>query len=372
MLGTLGDPFTRLLRPVAAKAYNMQVDGQVESFGMVAIPAELSDGREITIVAQVAEGGAAEAAGIRVGDELVAVNGRLTSKMSMKMLQLVLDEGGRNKEVVLTINQDGVVRKVRIYRTALAYNPVQYGILPLQRYSPASTSSESPAEGQQDVQVKLGYIRLGVFSTNAGKEVRAAVKDLEEMGAQGYILDLRNNSGGAIAAGMEVAKVWMDNGERFAYITGRAILDDGQEEVPLLVEDVGDLISADIESLRKISSPVVLLVNNGTASASELLAGAMHDVLGSVLVGNEKTFGKGRTQTVLPLEDGSSLLLTTARFFTPNHTTVDGVGLVPDVSCSLDIESQVDWNISKHVGPNNTQSLWDDPCVQRAASIVAS
>jgi len=207
MLGTLGDPFTRLLRPVAAKAYNMQVDGQVESFGMVAIPAELSDGREITIVAQVAEGGAAEAAGIRVGDELVAVNGRLTSKMSMKMLQLVLDEGGRNKEVVLTINQDGVVRKVRIYRTALAYNPVQYGILPLQRYSPASTSSESPAEGQQDVQVKLGYIRLGVFSTNAGKEVRAAVKDLEEMGAQGYILDLRNNSGGAIAAGMEVAKV---------------------------------------------------------------------------------------------------------------------------------------------------------------------
>jgi carboxyl-terminal processing protease len=167
---------------------------------------------------------------------------------------------------------------------------------------------------QQSGDLPLGYIRLSQFSANAAQEVAAAVADLEKQGARAYILDLRNNPGGLLQAGIEIARIWLDEGA-IVYTANR--------------QGTQDSFSAAGTALTK--APLAVLVNQGTASASEILAGALQDNGRAVLVG-EKTFGKGLIQSLFELPEGAGLAVTVAKYETPNHRDIHKQGIAPDLS----------------------------------------
>jgi carboxyl-terminal processing protease len=168
--------------------------------------------------------------------------------------------------------------------------------------------------------IKVGYIRLKQFNANATKDMRQAIKELEEKGAQGYVLDLRSNPGGLLMASVEIARQWLDDGVIVSTKTR---------------DGVQDIKRAGGKALTK--APVVVLVNEGSASASEILSGALQDNNRAVLVG-QKTFGKGLVQSVRGLSDGSGMTVTIAKYLTPSGRDIHKYGIQPDIIAKLSEE----------------------------------
>ena len=171
----------------------------------------------------------------------------------------------------------------------------------------------------------IGYMRVTQFNTPTAADVRAALEELEEQGMRALILDLRNNPGGLLNAAIEVAQQFVPRGELIVYTQGR----DGRR---------GQRYTARERNART-GFPMVVLINEGSASASEIVAGALQDHRRAVLIG-EKTFGKGSVQSVLPLDDGSALRLTTAQYYTPSDRVIDERGIEPDIVIPIPAE---DW-----------------------------
>lgn len=168
------------------------------------------------------------------------------------------------------------------------------------------------AEARQVQGHTVGYIRLGQFSAMAATEMRKAIQRLEQQGAEEYILDLRNNPGGLLQAGLEIAQLWLDSGVIVYTVDRQGIVD-----------------SLDASGGALTHDPLVVLVNGGTASASEILAAALQDHGRARLVG-DRTFGKGSIQSLFNLSDGSGLAVTIAHYETPNHHNINKVGIEPD------------------------------------------
>jgi carboxyl-terminal processing protease len=165
--------------------------------------------------------------------------------------------------------------------------------------------------------VKVGYIRLKQFNATATKDMRQAVKDLEEKGAQGYVLDLRSNPGGLLMASVEIARQWLNEGTIVSTKTR---------------DGIQDVKRANGRALT--TKPMVVLVNEGSASASEILSGALQDNNRAVLVG-QKTFGKGLVQSVRGLSDGSGMTVTIAKYLTPSGRDIHKYGIEPDVTARM-------------------------------------
>jgi carboxyl-terminal processing protease len=168
----------------------------------------------------------------------------------------------------------------------------------------------------------LGYIRLFGFSRGAGEQLRSEVEDLTEAGAEGIILDLRDNGGGLFSEGVSVASVFIEEGEIVSY---------KERSEPEVVYDAQGDAFEDV--------PLVVLVNEGTASASEIVTGALQDTNRAVVVGTN-TYGKGSVQEVLPLADASALKLTIGAYFTPEGQKINGSGIEPDVEVDSDPATQ--------------------------------
>jgi carboxyl-terminal processing protease len=166
---------------------------------------------------------------------------------------------------------------------------------------------------------KIGYIRLSQFNANAAVELENAIKRLEAEDANGYILDLRGNPGGLLQAGIDIARLWLKEGTIVFTVNRNGIQDSFTASGAALTDD-----------------PLIVLVNQGTASASEILAGALQDNERARLVG-ERTFGKGLIQSLFSLSDGSGLAVTIARYETPDHHDINQQGIIPDVMVSLDM-----------------------------------
>jgi carboxyl-terminal processing protease len=164
---------------------------------------------------------------------------------------------------------------------------------------------------------RIGYIRLKQFNANAVKDMRAALQDLEANAVQGYILDLRSNPGGLLFASIEIARQWLNEGVIVSTKTK-----DGIQKVD---KAVGRALT---------TKPLVVLVNEGSASASEILSGALQDNKRAVLVG-QKTFGKGLVQSVRPLSDGSGMTVTIAKYLTPDNRDIHKHGIDPDVLAKM-------------------------------------
>ena len=293
MLATLDDPFTRLLRPEQYRSLQVNTSGELSGVGL---QINLNPETKLIEVISPLAGSPAEAAGIEPRDSILEIDGVSTKTITLdEAAALMRGKIGTKVSLRVQSGQDknAKPRTVSIVRDRISLNPV---------YTALDTSTNK----------KVGYVRLNQFSANAAKEIAHGVSDLERKGAEAYILDLRNNPGGLLQAGIEIARMWLDDGTIVYTVNRQGALGSFDSNSEVLTED-----------------PLVVLVNQGTASASEILAGALQDNQRALLVG-EKTFGKGLIQSLFELPDGSGLAITVAKYETPNHTDINKLGIMPD------------------------------------------
>ncbi len=292
MLANLDDPFTRLLKPEQYRSLQVNTSGELTGVGLqIAIDPQTNT---LTVIAPIA-GSPADKAGIQPLDRILKIDGTPTSELSLDEAATKM-RGRAGTAVILTLGREGreSPQDIELVRDRIALNPV---------YAQLQSGPEN---------LPVGYIRLSQFSANATAEVSNAIERLEKQGAAAYILDLRNNPGGLLQAGIEIARLWIDSGT-IVYTVNRQ----------------GVLGSFDAYGQALTDDPLIVLVNKGTASASEILAGALQDNGRAKLVG-EKTFGKGLIQSLFDLSDGSGLAVTVAKYQTPNHTDIHKMGIAPD------------------------------------------
>ena len=229
-------------------------------------------------------------AGLRRGDVLLSINGEAASDMTVEQA-VALIKGRPGTRVALAIGRDGAAMEFEITRRSLEW-----------------PNLVAKVSGQN-----LGYIRVLGFARGAGRQLESEVADLVGRGVDGIVLDLRDNGGGLFSEGIDVASVFLEDGK---IVTYKARSQPRQ------------VYRASGEAFENV--PLVVLVNRGTASASEIVAGALQDRDRAILVG-ERTYGKGSVQDIIPLSDASALKLTTGAYFTPSGRNISGKGIEPDV-----------------------------------------
>ncbi|KAF7818998.1 carboxyl-terminal-processing peptidase 3, chloroplastic [Senna tora] len=306
MLSTLGDPFTRIISPKEYQGFRIGSDGNLQGVGLF-INAEPRTGH--LVVLSCIEGSPAARAGIHQGDELVEINGeRLDGIDSEAAAQKLRGNAGTTVTVkVKESRRNYGIREVKLPREYIKLSPISSAIIP----------HRSP-DGQL---TKTGYVKLSAFSQTAAEDMKNAIQDLENQGVHSYILDLRNNPGGLVTAGLDVAQMWLD----------------GDETLVNTIDRDGNMLPINMVNGHAIThDPLVVIVNEGSASASEILAGALHDNGRAILVGH-KTFGKGKIQSVTELHDGSALFVTVAKYLSPALHDIDQVGITPDVQCTTEM-----------------------------------
>ncbi|MBD2210784.1 S41 family peptidase [Calothrix sp. FACHB-156] len=303
MLKKLDDPYTRFMDPEEFK--NMQVDTSGELTGIGITISQDEKTKQLVVIAPI-EDTPAFKAGILSKDEILKIDGKSTQGMDTNQA-VSLIRGAAGTKVKLTIRRSGQTKDFEITRARIEIHPVKYS----QKTSPVGN---------------LGYIRLNQFSANAGKEMQQAIKDLETKKVVGYVLDLRGNPGGLLFSSVEIARMWLDKGTIVSTIDRQ-----GEQE-------------REVANGRALTDkPMVVLVDKGSASASEILSGALQDNKRATLVGTQ-TFGKGLVQSVRPLEDGSGLAVTIAKYHTPSGKDINKHGIDPDVKVELtDAQRQDLW-----------------------------
>ncbi|XP_051151621.1 carboxyl-terminal-processing peptidase 3, chloroplastic [Andrographis paniculata] len=331
MLSTLGDPFTRIISPKEYQSFRIGSDGNLQGVGLF-INTEPKTGH--LIVLSCLENSPAARAGIHEGDEIMEINGeRLDGMASEAAAQKLRGHTGTTVTVkVHTVDDSGssFVREVKIPREVVKLPPISSAII-----------IHRAPDGQLS---KTGYVKLSTFSQSAAMEMKNTVYEMENQGVESYILDLRNNPGGLVKAGLDVAQIWLDGTETLVNTIDR----DGNM-FPINMID-GHAITHD---------PLVVLVNEGSASASEILAGALHDNGRAILVGH-RTFGKGKIQSVTELHDGSALFITVAKYLSPALHDIDKVGIAPDVQCTTDFLNSPKDSFSVR---KSSSSLERDSCI---------
>ncbi|CAH8268962.1 unnamed protein product [Arabidopsis lyrata] len=337
MLSTLGDPFTRLISPKEYQSFRIGSDGNFQGVGLF-INSEPRTGH--LVVMSCIEGSPAARAGIHEGEELVEINGeKLDGVDSEAAAQKLRGRVGTFVTIKLkSVNgsrTDSGIREVKLPRDYIKLSPISSAIIP-----------HTTPDGRF---AKTGYVKLTAFSQTAASDMENAVHEMENQDVQSYILDLRNNPGGLVKAGLDVAQLWLDGDETLVYTIDR--------------EGVTSPINM-INGHAVTHDPLVVLVNEGSASASEILAGALHDNGRAILVGN-RTFGKGKIQSVTELNDGSALFVTVAKYLSPSLHEIDQVGIAPDVQCTTDMIDSLTGETVKKMN-SSVPLLETDSCVMVA------
>ena len=294
MVKTLDDPHSIYLDP---KMYELMRSHTEGSFGGVGIVMGFKDNK-ITVIS-VMEGTPSEAAGIKTGDEIIAVDGTPTNEIEPEEVVLHI-RGEIGTDVTLKIRRAGEEDKDYVVRRAtIQVHTVAGQMLP-------------DTDG-------IGYIRIASFSEHTADEFKDAYHALENEGVKGMIIDLRENPGGLVTSCVAIANMVVPKGPVVSVVQK-----DGRRE--------------EYESeLSEEKYPLVVLIDGNSASASEILAGALQDTGAATIVG-ETSYGKGSVQVILPLYDDDALKLTIAKYYTPSGRSIDGTGIEPDVR----VEPQVD------------------------------
>ena len=298
MLLTLEDPYTRFMDPDEFKELNIDTSGELTGVG---IQLTFDEETELLTVVTPIEDGPAAAAGVETNDRIVGIDGK--DARGMKSDEAVkLIRGPIGSRVTLTIERDGESFDVVIIRERISINPV---------VSRINTTEDG---------VKVGYIRLKQFSAHAAADMSEVIKEMEEEGVDAYVLDLRFNPGGLLQASVAVSDQWLDVDIPIVSIqSGRSRKTRFTQQEPLA------------------DDPLVVLVNEFSASASEIVSGAIQDNDRGQLVG-ETTFGKGLVQSVRSLSDGSGMTVTISKYLTPSGRDIHQEGIAPDVESTLSVE----------------------------------
>jgi carboxyl-terminal processing protease len=294
MLEKLDDPYTRFMAPDEFQSMRIDTSGELTGVGIQITQDQ--ETKKIVVVSPI-EDTPAYKAGILSKDVIVKIDGKSTDGMEVDDA-VKLIRGKPGSEVVLTIDRDGTAIDYPLIRARIEIHPVR-------------------AEVETIGGSKIGYIRLNQFSAQASEEMREAVQELEQDNVVGYIFDLRSNPGGLLYASVDIARIWLEEGKIVSTV-------DRQGEVEQQV--------ANHKQLTK--KPLVVLVDGGSASASEIVSGALQDHQRAIIVGT-KTFGKGLVQSVRELGDGSGMAVTIAKYLTPNGRDINKHGIDPDIKVEL-------------------------------------
>ena len=306
MLSSLNDPYTRFLTP---KEFNdMRIDTSGELTG-VGIQLSLDKNTQEIVVVSPIEGTPASRAGVKSKDIIVFIDDVSTKGMTIENAVNRI-RGKRGTKVKLGLRRESMIVNVLLVRDLIEIhsvesrlNSTQYGF-------------------------DIGYIRLKQFNANASKEMKLAIKNLEYKNVYGYVLDLRSNPGGLLESSIDIARQWLNEGTVVSTQTR---------------DGIKDIRRANGRALT--NKPVIVLVNEGSASASEILSGAIQDNGRGRLVG-EKTFGKGLVQSVRALSDGSGLTVTIAKYLTPKGRDIHLNGIKPDIVATINEEQAINMSVS--------------------------
>ena len=287
MVNALGDPYSAFMTPEENKQFEEDMQGSFEGIG-----AEIGirDG-VLTIIAPL-EGMPAEKAGIKAGDKVIKVNDKSTAEMTLNEAVRLI-RGPRGTTVSLTILRNGEAQEIKIVRNQIDIKSVKL----------------------EQKENNIIYIDINGFLQDTSQEFTIAAAQVLLLNPKGIILDLRNNPGGYLDQAIEVTGWFVDKGE------------------VVVIEEFGDNKQTEHKAFGNASLkkyPLVVLVNQGSASGSEILAGALRDLRSTKLIG-EKTFGKGSVQELENLENKSSLRITIAKWLTPNGYSIHEKGLEPDI-----------------------------------------
>lgn len=288
------DAHSAFMPPEMYKEMQSETKGE---FGGIGIEITIRDGFP-TVITPI-EDTPAYKAGLKAGDHIIRIDGKPTKNMSLVDVVKMI-RGTKGKPVTLTVVREGFTapRDFRVVRDVIVVKSVKYRML------------------EDD----YGYIRIVQFQEKTGRDLENALKELVKLNkgkpVKGIILDLRNDPGGLLEQAVEVSDRFIEEG-LIVYIEGRNKKDD--KAMRFYARKNNDY-----------TGPLVVLVNEGSASASEIVAGALQDYKRAIIVG-QKTFGKGSVQTVFPLGDGSAVRLTTAKYFTPKGRSIQAEGITPDI-----------------------------------------
>ena len=287
MLSTL-DPHSAYMTPEMFKEMQVETKGE---FGGVGIQIGVKENR-LAVIAPI-EGTPAYRAGIKPGDFIIKVNDEPTKDLTL-MDAVQKMRGPKGSKINLTIQREGTP------------DPLQFTLVR------DTIKIESVKSKVLD---NIGYVRLTQFQESTGRDLGKVLKQFKDQKLQSTILDLRNNPGGLLTASVEVSEQFLPGGKLVVYTKGRESKKD--EWIAKGKDQMDD-------------SPMIILINEGSASASEIVAGALQDYGRAVIVGTT-SFGKGSVQTILPLGDGSGLRLTTAKYYTPKGRSIQTTGITPDI-----------------------------------------
>jgi len=306
MVKSLGDPHSIYMKTSMYKALKEHTAG---AFGGIGVTMGFKDDK-VTIMA-VLEGTPGEKVGLKVGDEIMSVDGTPVTEYQPEEVALHI-RGDAGTEVKLLIHRaDEADKEYAIQRDMIKV---------------------PSAKGKMLDDGRMGYIRIASFGENTGDEFKSEYNKLKEAGMAGLIVDLRQNPGGLITSCVEVADMLVPKGNIVSVVQR----DGSKEEYD--------------SSLEENTPPIVVLIDGNSASASEILAGALQDREAATIVGS-KSYGKGSVQVVVPLFHNDGLKLTIAKYYTPSGKCIDGIGIEPDITVNLSEGDTVDkqLNMAKEV-----------------------
>jgi carboxyl-terminal processing protease len=288
IVASLDDPYSKYLSKNQWQELKLQLNAEFGGIGVYVVEME---GGKLAIVSPI-KGTPAARVGLKNGDIISRINGESAVGMTQDdAVHLMRGDPGTQLELSVFRPDDGQEHDFKIVREIINVPSVEEKII-----------SEAPL---------LGYIKLNQFHARSAQEIAKSLNSLQDKNIKGLIIDLRDNGGGDFDAALAISNIFLDN----------------QEVVS--VKDAKGKETVHNSMAGSYNAPLIVLVNKNSASASEILAGALQDNGRAALVG-EKTFGKGLVQTVYPLRDGGALKLTTQKYFTPNGTDINEIGINPD------------------------------------------
>jgi carboxyl-terminal processing protease len=294
-LQKLGDPYTRFMDPKQFTALTTQTSGEVSGIG---IRMEVNEKTKRLTIVEAIENSPAVKAGVKSGDEILAINGKSTLKMKVDEASNLI-RGKAGTGITLRLGRPGKNQfDLKLTRATIELPTVNYTL-------------------KQEGARRIGYIRLREFSAHAADQMRRAIRNLNNEKVDSYVLDLRGNPGGLLQASIEIARMWLDNGG-----------------IVKTVDRVGGSEETKANRTALTNQPLAILVDGNSASASEILTGALKDNKRALVVGSQ-TFGKALVQSVHELTDGSGLAVTIAHYYTPKGTDINHKGITPDIQLDL-------------------------------------
>lgn len=324
-LKPLADPYTRFLDPDQFQSLTNQTSGELSGIG---IRMEVNEQTKSIRVVEPIENSPAYNADIKAGDGIVAINGKSTKGMSLEEASSLI-RGEVGTSVTLKISREGRgTFDVSLTRAQIELPAVRYTV-------------------KQEGQIRIGYISLNEFSSHAAEQTKRAIKNLNDQKINAYVLDLRGNPGGLLHASIEIARMWINSGEIVHTVDRKG----GEQKFTANQTALTDL-------------PLVVLVDGNSASASEILTGALKDSKRATVVGSQ-TFGKAVVQSVHSLSDGSGLAVTISRYYPPSGIDINHKGIVPDIKIDLTQDQQ-----QRLATEPRLRATLDDPQYKQAISFL--